>query len=509
MMHRKFLAGLAGLLLLVGLQAQAQNQFEGVDIYVTGATSSLGSFTPGHSPSFQLRDDGTLGDATASDKIYSVDLTPPAQLGKPNWKVASIGWSPVSVPGGTDNSFCRLTGAGLKFVFDTNTKGDGYVPDPDGSSIKGFLYTIPSAIASSDTVRATGSFVSELGGADWNAADPAGLMHDDGINGDTTASDGIYTLAFTGIPIGSYEFKITFNADWGLQISSVGFANGGGNVSLPVLATTDNIKILANINTGRVKVENDNPLANPGPPFFATSSAWGTGLGSTTQLFDDGTNGDVTGSDGIYSRTFVASGASSYTVQVKQGLGPSYPGTGSYPFKTGAPGQAVLVQFDTNTVSDGYSPSTRYVWVDPAARRIIPYVQAVGDFMADLGGSGNWNNNDPNFELLDGGATGDAVAGDAIYAKSFTNPSGVTSRQFKGLGQQGSWDYQFGGAGDGATLSGNNPAITFSVTAGTDVTFQVDAVTGRIAVGTTLPTRPATIDAAAATTAATHWELYE
>jgi hypothetical protein len=128
-------------------------------------------------------------------------------------------------------------------------------------------------------------------------------------------------------PLGSYEFKVVLNESFSpAAFGLVGFAGGGGNLSFAVIASTDNLTFTLDANTGRVKVTNDNPLASAGPPFFAQSTAWSTAYDSSTQLYDDGTNGDATNGDNIYSRTFTVAAAGAHTVRVRQGHRPSVPG---------------------------------------------------------------------------------------------------------------------------------------------------------------------------------------
>ncbi len=517
--------GLAAILAAVAFPAPAATQFEGQDIFVRGAAPPL-AVDWAADPSQQLKDDGLNGDVTANDGIYSVNInTSPSPSGSfatttgpARWKMGAASWNP-EYPAGA-NSFMRRDAVGVvKFVFDTVPKNDGYLPDPNGTTQKGIVYTIPKPVYTTDTVRVVGDFIGELpGGAAWNTSNTAGNMNDAGTGGDAVAGDGIYTLSATGLSAGTKNFKILINPDdqaappisggaWDMTISTLGFAyDAGGNIQFTVFAPADNIKVLFDSAKGRYKITNDNPLANPGPPFFATSVLWGTTLDATTQLYDNATNGDISAGDGVYSRTFtVATGATSSTVQVRQGVGPSYPGTGGYPIGNTTNGQKVLVQFDTNVRADGYTPNTRYVWTDPASRRAAPYVQVVGDFQIDLGAAGNWDNNNAAFQLADAGAAGDVTAGDAIFAATFACPA-LTSKVFKAVGLANSWDFQFGGAGDGSTYLGNNPGVSFTVPAGT-VTFQVDTVTGRINTGAVLPFANPTRNASA--NADVHdWTMY-
>jgi len=57
------------------------------------------------------------------------------------------------------------------------------------------------------------SFLSEIGGTDWNVQTTLTQMNDTGINGDEIANDGTYSFQ-TEIPQGNYEYKIVLNNNW-------------------------------------------------------------------------------------------------------------------------------------------------------------------------------------------------------------------------------------------------------------------------------------------------------
>ena len=67
------------------------------------------------------------------------------------------------------------------------------------------------------------------------------------------------------------------------------------------------------------------------------------------------------------------------------------------------------------------------------------------------------------------------------------NPA-LSGKQLKAIGSQGSWDYQFGGIGEGATFRGDNRSIVVDFPS--NATVQADAVMGRVGVSTSVPTRP-------------------
>ena len=176
-------------------------------------------------------------------------------------------------------------------------------------------------------------------------------------------------------------------------------------------------------------------------------------------------------------------------------------------------GQQILVQFDDNVRSDGFTPSTKYAWTDPASRRAQTYVQLIGNLQSELsaGSIGDWTNSSPEFQLNDAAADGDTAAGDGIFARSFFNPLAADSNhQFKIIGLEGSFDFQYGQENNGLTFGGSPPDQNMTLTVGVNPLFVVDTVTGRVAINPAgAPFRAASIDAIApAPNAVTNWALY-
>ncbi|MCX7624655.1 MAG: hypothetical protein N2Z21_00335, partial [Candidatus Sumerlaeaceae bacterium] len=313
-------------------------------------------------------------------------------------------------------------------------------------------------------------------------------VKDDGVAPDATAGDGIYTGQFAISP-GSYGYLVlpcfgTDNGSWDLKLSQRGIADGA-NLQLIVVGS-DPITFYVDTNKGRVKaVSTAPPITYP----CALSTAWNTTPGPATQLFDNGTNGDAVAGDGVYARAFTVTAASGSGIDKVQVFnnGNLYPASAGLPFKSWN-GATVIVSFDMNTYADGYTPATKIVWVDPA-KRILPGdvggptgVHVTGDFVSDLGGS-NWNPGDPLTQLVDNGTNGDAVSGDKIYTITFPGAivPAMSSKNWKATG--GSWDWQYGGTDNGFTLNGNNPNMPLATTAGQDLQFKVDAITGRAGYG--------------------------
>ncbi|AXA35128.1 hypothetical protein BRCON_0351 [Candidatus Sumerlaea chitinivorans] len=425
--------------------------------------------------------------------IYGITITPngvgPGAYGLFLWKVSDGSWSNTAPANTPENAYGRApTTASLDLRVDFNAHGDGFIPDVGVNGQNGILYTVPKVWDGAAKVILVGAFNG------WNNNDTTYELKDDGVAPDATAGDGIYTGQFVFSSTGSFDFLVLpmFGSDpgsWDLKLSQRGIADGG-NLNVIITDTSNPYKFTVDTNKGRIKIE------SPAPPITypcALSSAWDTTPGPATQLFDDGTNGDVVSGDGIYARVFTVTNADPSgqdQVQVYDN-GNMYPQTAGYPFKSVANGTKVVVSYDTNSYSDGYLPSTKIVWVNPSAR-LLPGdpsgptgVHVTGDFVADLGGT-NWNPGDPLTQLSDANS-------DQIYDITFPGSivPAMSGKQWKATG--GSWTWQYGSPDNGFTKNGNNPNMSLSTSAGVDLQFKVDAVNGRAGYGQPSivdPTRP-------------------
>lgn len=400
----------------------------------------------------------------------------------------------------------------ITFYFHPGSIGDGFIPDANHV----YTSTVESMLLAAPNIQFLGSFVAELGGTNWTFDDPENPILTDAGSGAT--GDGIYGATFTGMDPGSYFGLIIFDPVelFDLKISNLGLANGG-DLSFNVFEATDEITILLEIETGRTRIENSNPAANPGPPFFAFSSVtpWGTTIGPDTELTDNG--------DGTHTRTFTVPTPDTYYLRIQQGVGTSFPasGDGGYPFTTTVANQDILVVFDTNTYTDGYVPDTNIVAVVDATTleglNDFSRVQPVGNWQGDFG-STNFNNDVPSMNLMD--------VGDGLWTGTLNELEGnsgtnvlwkvVGSRVGNAADAASNWNLQIGGAEEGlnagstGTATPNNPnADNLSYDANSPLSFKVDVITGRIAsqVGSTPPAdpdRPAALDV----TSVNDWTLY-
>ena len=195
-----------------------------------------GDFDGWNAEDNEMFDDGTNGDAVAGDGIHSLLMTI-ADVGRHEFKIAEFAWANSWPVSGNGWFVTTVADEGVLFTFNTNTVGDGWLPDgywpfTDHSG----AYTL------------VGDLQDELGdAADW---DPTGnlILHDDGINGDAVAGDGYFTLAGV-MPAGTWSWKIVQAGAWD-SIGSDGVSVNSGNNTLELTEETL-IYFVLDMNLGR------------------------------------------------------------------------------------------------------------------------------------------------------------------------------------------------------------------------------------------------------------------
>lgn len=461
-----------------------------------------------------------LTETGPSTGIFSLTLTPAQHLlsatGQPDvadpvgmykFKTADsvTGWaSPYNTPSADMAVFidAAVAASNITFTLVTVAQNDGFLPDVgSGATTTGYVYTSAWRTwvdANASQLRLVGAFQSELGGTDWDQAN--GLVMSDTLDGDP-AGDGIYKYKMTGLPAGNYAYKIlvkptTDPAPFDPSFTNRGLAkDSGGALTVTAIAPTDTITITFDANTGRTKFTNDNPSLNPGPPFFATSAAWGETLDAATQLTDQGA--------GLFARIFTVPTAGDHQVRVRQYVGRTFSESGDYPFTTTVNNQTVLVAFDRNNYADGYLPASDFVVVLDATTRaslnsweyaqVVIGIDGLGGVDADdFGFGGDFDANFAPFQSQDNGTAPDTTAGDQIFSRSITpTATDDPGLQWKFVARRTGksdtgYKIQVGGALNGLTIDGNNDNIPMpTYAAGTPATFKADLITGRVGVNTT------------------------
>lgn len=197
----------------------------------------------------QLVDDGTNGDVASGDGIYSATVNV-ATAGAYEWKAALGGWSDSWPHTGNCWFITTADNQDVLLTFDVNAYGDGWAADsywPTSSRTLGTTYTL------------VGTLQDELGNAsDW---DPAGttVMHDDGLNGDAAASDGIYSYSGQ-LPAGSYDWKVAVNGNWAQQFGTDGPSINASTWNITVDQNGDEWVFELDTNTGRVRAMMNAPV---------------------------------------------------------------------------------------------------------------------------------------------------------------------------------------------------------------------------------------------------------
>lgn len=185
---------------------------------------------------------------------------------------------------------------------------------------------------------------------------------------------------------------------------------------------------------------------------------------ASTPLFDDGTNGDLSSGDGVYSLDFTvaASGRDEFKIVECGNWGNTYPVENAF-VVTSIANQVVKFTFDTNDHSGDpgldWQPTTNIVHANDD---LLPGYTAVGDWQG-------WDNANPATAMTDQGG--------GLYRVDMAIPTAGTYA-YK-VSETGNWSNQFGA--DSRSI--NAPTVSFDVnTNGDTVQFWLDTTQSRIAV---------------------------
>ncbi|HEY9087017.1 MAG TPA: alpha-amylase family glycosyl hydrolase [Anaerolineaceae bacterium] len=211
-----------------------------------------GSFNGWAGEDNPLYDDGTHGDATAGDNIFTTEI-PIATAGRYEFKVTTTDWSTNYPP---ENSWfvTQADGQVVTIFFDANTYADGWVPDTNRIGV----------LDSTAAWTAVGNWQG------WENANPATAM--------TAAGDGTYSLTYAIPAAGTYEYKAVATGSW----DAVG-ANGRNVNASTVLFTTveagQQATFSVNPLNGSVYVELEEVQPVPKPD----DNVWWDGLGHNSR----------------------------------------------------------------------------------------------------------------------------------------------------------------------------------------------------------------------------------
>ncbi len=296
-------------------------------IAVTLAETSwclAGAMNGWNNASDPMYDNGTHGDLLSGDGVYSLALTiaSPATY---EWKAVECGnWGNVHPAA---NSWFITSAANqlVTFMLDTNdySANAGMALLPAGNIVNVNGDTLPTSFT------AVGDFQG------WNNADPTTLMTDMG--------KGYYRLVYTVPSAGSYIGKVVATGTWN-AFGADGRSVDAANISFTTTIADQQVVFLLDSYTGRMLIE---PAAS-GAGTWCAAGDFNGWTSNSNPLYDDGTNGDLLGGDGVFTAdiTIPDAGRSEWKV-TNCTWNVTYPTSNSW-LNTTAADQVVKLSFDTN-----------------------------------------------------------------------------------------------------------------------------------------------------------------
>lgn len=399
-----------------------------------------GAFQGWNNASDPMNDDGTGGDLIAGDGVYSLEYTV-ATADRHEWKVVECGNWGNTHPAQNSWIFTSAANQVVRFTLDTNDhSGDAGAPAAPASFI----------VNANDDLVASFTAVGDWQG--WDNGNPATLMTDMG--------HGIYRLAYAVGTAGAHQAKIVQTGSWGEQFVADGRAVDGTPIDFTTSVANELTIFLLDTNTGRVTVvPNGSGSAN-----WCVAGGFQGWNNASDPMFDDGTNGDLIGGDGVYSLDFTITNAGREEFKVVEcgNWGNAYPSQNAWVI-TGAANQVVKFTFDTNDHSgDAGLPLLPASNIVNAWDNMPTAWTAVGPWQG-------YNNGDPATALTPVG--GNQFLLDYTFA--------AAGNYEAKLSQTSDWGQQFGS--DGRSVDA--PTIQFQVAADNDVvTFWLDGNQGRMAI---------------------------
>jgi len=272
-----------------------------------------------------MYDDGTHGDLLALDGVYSLMFTI-ASPGTYQWKAVECGNWGNTHPAA--NSWVTTSAANqvVTFMLDTN--------DYSANEGKPLLPTANIVNVAGDSLPTSFTAVGDFQG--WNNADPNTLLTDMG--------KGYYRLVYTVPTAGSYIAKVVSTGTWN-AFGGDGRSTDAANIGFTTTTADQQVVFLLDSYAGRLIIEPTDSLSGT----WCAAGAFNGWSASATPLYDDGTNGDLLGGDGIFTTdvTVPEPGRSEWKV-TNCTWDVSFPTTGNSWLNTSAADQVVKLSFDTN-----------------------------------------------------------------------------------------------------------------------------------------------------------------
>ncbi len=372
----------------------------------TGITVTGNLTTIGGSATQTFFDDGTNGDVTGGDNTFSFNAT------------VAVGTTTgaKSLPVTINDAQARTAAASISMTVAATTNPNVFGRSTPASVTAGtnILLTTtvtPGAFPTSTGLTSTVNLTA-IGGA------AAQAFRDDGLQGDVTANDRVFsfrTNVAPGTTAGAKTLAITIT-------DAQGRTNAPTNISMTVFAGTP-LAASGNASPANVLAGASSLLTvtvTPGAAPTSTGIAVRVDLtsigGSASQLFfDDGTNGDVTAGNNVFTRsTTVAAGTSLGAKTLPASITDNEGRTGSTnisltvvastpPSGMGASAPASVAITQTSLLT---------VTVTPGANPTSTGIDVLAD-LTSIGGSGAQ-------AFVDDGTQGDAAAGDNIWSYTAT-----------------------------------------------------------------------------------------
>ena len=244
-----------------------------------------------------------------------------------------------------------------------------------------------------------------LCGSEWACDDEANKM--------TEGEDGLWSITYTGVAAGDYEFKITdgtWDNTWGILNTDV--AVGGDDATVTITFDPSDGTIIV-----------DCAWIDPEPEYDAYYVAGSAGLCGSEWACDDEANKMTEGEDGLWSITYTGVAAGDYEFKITDGTWDNTWGILNTDVAVGGDDATVTITFDP---SDG-TIIVDCAWIDPEPEYDTYYVTGSTEWL------GNWNecNEDGKMTLENG-----------VWVKTFENvPAGSVELKVNVGNWSQAWGY--------------------------------------------------------------------
>jgi hypothetical protein len=183
-----------------------------------------------------------MTETPAGSHIYVKAITGLVAGSRHVFKITKGDWS-VNLPSSGNSWFIADGAGGITITYDANYNTDGWMPPKDRLNVS----------VDPGNWTAVGDFQSEVGGSDWNNADPNTPL--------TAQGGGIYKFTATNIPPAAYFGKAVHTGTWD-AIGNDNRSENADNVSFTISAATDTLNIEVDAFIGRIRIV----VTPAGPP---------------------------------------------------------------------------------------------------------------------------------------------------------------------------------------------------------------------------------------------------